>query len=268
MNNTQPQDNVTLPTVSIITVCFNAEDSIKATLENILEQSYRPLELVIIDGASADSTCNIIKSMLPLFSENGISVDFISEPDKGIQDAYNKATRRATGDWLIYINSGDRIYSPELFHRVFNCPNVLNSDVVYGNILLVDHRKGDARIRTYKSQLSYDFFMKTTICHQAVIFRRSIFEVYGYYDLSFKIAADYDRLLVFFIKQAKFQYINETVGIFVNDGISSINLQSLYRERMAIIRKRTGSLRLWVVVYHYWLMGKTFMLKMVNKVFR
>ena len=118
--------------ISIITVVYNSEKYIRRTIESIVGQDYPAIEYIIIDGKSKDSTMQIVNEY-----RDRIAV-VISEPDKGLYDAMNKGLRLATGDYVLYINSGDALPSPTLMSDIFgNAP--ADSDVIYGD---THHRRG------------------------------------------------------------------------------------------------------------------------------
>ena len=95
------------PLISIITACFNNEKTINDTIESILNQTYISLEYILVDGSSSDSTVNFIESYERKFQEKRIQYKWISEPDNGIYDAWNKGLERATGDWIVFIGGDD-----------------------------------------------------------------------------------------------------------------------------------------------------------------
>ena len=97
--------------LSIITVCFNAENTIEKTIKSILEQTSTEFEWVVVDGKSTDTTNEIIKKYLQEFERKGVKVNYRSESDKGIYDAMNKGAQRATGEYLTYMNADDLYYT-------------------------------------------------------------------------------------------------------------------------------------------------------------
>lgn len=103
--------------ITVVTVCFNAENVIEETLQSILEQTYKSLEYIIIDGNSKDNTCHIIKKYKPLFITKGVLFKFISEKDNGIYDAMNKGIRQATGKWINFMTVGVQNLSPAFMKK-------------------------------------------------------------------------------------------------------------------------------------------------------
>ena len=95
------------PLVSVITVCFNAENCIIPTMDSVLAQDYPNLQYILIDGASTDSTLQLIRSKEKDFADRNIPLVIVSEPDKGIYDAMNKGLKLAKGKWINFMNAGD-----------------------------------------------------------------------------------------------------------------------------------------------------------------
>jgi len=109
--------------ISIITISYNSVKTIKATLNSILEQSYRPLEYVLVDGLSKDGTIEMIESYIHKFHESGIEVQFISEKDSGIYNAMNKGIKLCTGDIIGILNSNDRYSENSIVKEIAECFN-------------------------------------------------------------------------------------------------------------------------------------------------
>lgn len=110
--NKQPSRISDRPKITIITVCFNAGDALVMTMDNVLAQQYEPLEYIVIDGGSTDSSTDEIR-------KRGDRIyKWVSEPDKGIYDAMNKGAAMATGDWVMFINAGDALADGHVLERV------------------------------------------------------------------------------------------------------------------------------------------------------
>ena len=129
------------PTFSIITITYNAERWLERTILSVLSQSYPNIEYILIDGASKDKTVEIIKQY-----ESGIA-SWISEPDKGLYDAMNKGLRRATGDYVWFLNAGDTLYTADTVQRIVASlkKKVSLPDVIYGETRIVEI-VGDAQV--------------------------------------------------------------------------------------------------------------------------
>lgn len=189
--------------VSIITVTFNSEATIKDTLLSIKEQSYKDIEHIIIDGASVDNTINVLK-------ENGHSGPLLSEPDKGIYDAMNKGIKMATGDIIGILNSDDFYPDNLVIEKVVKSFASGDCDGVYGDLMYVDAlyvkkilRKWIAGI--YNRKLFYKGWMPP---HPTFFVRKEVYEKYGFFNLDFKTSSDYELLLRFmFLNNIRVKYI-------------------------------------------------------------
>ena len=126
--------------LSIITVCFNAENTIEKTIKSILEQTSTEFEWVVVDGKSTDTTNEIIKKYLPEFECKGVKVNYCSENDKGIYDAMNKGAQRATGEYLTYMNADDLYYKNDSIERVITILENTSEDIVYGDCCFIKPR--------------------------------------------------------------------------------------------------------------------------------
>lgn len=209
--------------ISIITVAYNNRFGLEETIKSVIGQSYKNIEFIIIDGGSNDGS----KELLENYSSQ---INFwASEPDKGIYNAMNKGITKATGDYLIFMNSGDRFSSPEILEKI--TPNFANQDIIYGNAYyeLEDRKKYEYRI---PSKITLGTLLKEPICHQSAFFRKELFTKYGMYDEGNKIASDWTFMMDLFIHHNISQkYINEFISIFEKTGISSTNTDLSHGEQ-------------------------------------
>lgn len=189
--------------VSIITVTFNSEATIKDTLLSVKGQSYKDIEHIIIDGASVDNTINVLK-------QNGHTGPLLSEPDKGIYDAMNKGIKMATGDIIGILNSDDFYPDNGVIEKVVNSFASGDCDGVYGDLMYVDAQFVNKILRKwiagiYNRKLFYKGWMPP---HPTFFVRKEIYEKYGYFNLNFKTSSDYELLLRFmFLNNIKVKYI-------------------------------------------------------------
>jgi glycosyltransferase involved in cell wall biosynthesis len=182
------------PVISIITIVFNGEKHLEQTIRSVLDQTYRHIQYIIIDGGSTDQSVNIIKKY-----EKDIYY-WISEKDKGISDAFNKGIARATGDVIGIINADDW-FEPDAFERV--AAQIADADICYGDIQLWKNEKRELIQKGNLQLLSREM----TIHHATVFVKREIYESYGGFDLQYRCAMDYDLLLRFKVKNCRFAYI-------------------------------------------------------------
>lgn len=182
--------------VSIITVVYKNKDTIKDAIESVLNQTYKNIEYIIVDGASTDGTVEIIKSY-------GNKIDkFISEPDNGIYDAMNKGIKLATGDIIGFLNSDDFYASNNVLEKVTNEFIDKKVDSVYGDLVYVDNKDVTKVVRYWKSKPYKEGLFKKGWHppHPTFFVKREIYEKYGKFRLEFKIAADYELMLRFLEK--------------------------------------------------------------------
>src|ERR1700761_112956 len=118
------------PRLSIITIVYNNASDIERTILSVINQTYKNIEYIIIDGASTDGTLNIIGKYRDSISK------LVSEPDKGIYDAMNKGLQQATGDYVLFMNSGDEIYAGDTVEKIFNTEP--DADIYYGETEMIN----------------------------------------------------------------------------------------------------------------------------------
>lgn len=197
--------------ISVVTVVYNSENTIEETLCSVINQSYKNIEYIVIDGGSTDGTIEEIvknKQVIKLF---------ISEPDQGIYDAMNKALKLASGDFLIFMNAGDTFFSNNAIEEFVKV--ITNKDAVYyGDAIYINRL-------TNKTNLRGGYFnkyrlAKTNICHQTIFYPKVVFKSYTY-NLKYKLFADWANNMQLY-KKHKFIYLNQTISYFDSGGISAI----------------------------------------------
>lgn len=223
--------------ISVITISYNSKNSIERTFQSVLKQSYRPLEYVLVDGGSTDGTLELIKKYMPVFKEANISVNFKSEKDKGISDAFNKGIERATGSIIGITNSDDCIAENALekVARAFE----KTTDIVCGNCVWKDNVNGISYVRRSKidkiDRLKYEMVLMHPTCYV----RKSTYEKYGVFDITLKYVMDKDLMARFYRNKAQFKYISEILAIMSAGGASDLNTKKVYREGV-IVATRNG----------------------------
>lgn len=193
--------------ISIITATYNSAKTVRDTFRAVLSQSYPNYEYIVIDGGSKDGTVDIIREYEPLF---GGRMRWISEPDEGIYDAMNKGLGMATGDVVGLLNSDDFYTSCNILSRVASAFNDNDVDAVYGDIHFV--HDGDLKkcVRYYSSRPFRRWWMRFGFmpAHPSFYCRRSVYEKYGAFDLTYKVAADFECLLrLIFIHRIRTKYL-------------------------------------------------------------
>jgi glycosyltransferase involved in cell wall biosynthesis len=188
--------------ISIVTVCYNSANTILSTLDSVSQQDYSNIEHVIIDGASKDGTLNIINSHLPA---NKVVV---SEPDNGIYDAMNKGIKLASGEIIGTLNADDFYIENDVVSEVANIFEDSTIEACFADLVYVDQTDTDKVVRYWKSQLyTVGLFKQGWMpAHPTFFVRKSVYERLGYFDLNYKIAADFE-LLFRFIEKNKIKTI-------------------------------------------------------------
>ncbi len=203
--------------LSIITVCFNAEKTIRRCVSSVLEVKNVDYEYLIVDGKSTDSTVEIAEQFVPMFQKKGVPYQIISEKDSGIYNAMNKAIERSNGDWIIYLNSDDYFFSPNSLNLFMNDDTCDLYDVIYGDVMVLSDGKVSLQkprdIERLKSGTEMPF------CHQSTFTKKAALLKYPF-DERYQIIADIDSYLRMYEAGLKFKYIPECISVFSNDGVS------------------------------------------------
>jgi glycosyltransferase involved in cell wall biosynthesis len=177
--------------VSIITICYNSEATIRETITSVLSQSYSDIEYIIVDGQSKDSTCDIVRS----FGDK-ISI-FVSEPDKGIYDAMNKGVKLATGDVIGILNSDDFYADANVISDIVSTFKSTGAQGVYADLVYVDRENINKVTRTWKSG-NYEegkFLFGWMPPHPTFFVKREVYEAYGHYTTELRSSSDYEFML-------------------------------------------------------------------------
>ena len=179
------------PKISIITVSYNSQCTIKHTIDSFSSQTYKNKEYILIDGASMDWTLDILD-----FKKDEID-NFVSEPDGGIYDAMNKGIKAANGDIVGILNSDDFYYNQDVLSKVAKVFEDTDCDCLYGDLVFVN--KVDARkiVRYWKSgKFKKNHLTKGWMLpHPTFFVKKEIYQKYGLYNTTLKSAADYEMIL-------------------------------------------------------------------------
>lgn len=234
--------------ISLLTVSFNSEATIRDTIESILSQVYKDIEYIVVDGNSTDGTVNILKSY-----GSGIS-KWISEPDNGIYDAMNKAIKMASGEVIGILNSDDFYVNNKIVSSVAREFSDLSIDVVFGDLVFVDPQDLNKTVRKYSSAKwnPHKFAWGFMPAHPTVFVRRKYYEMFGLFKTDYKIAADYELLIRFlYVHKLKYHYLQLTMVKMRRGGVSSRNLMSNIILNKEIIRgcRENGIKTNWLKVY-------------------
>lgn len=226
--------------VSIITVTYNNAATLADTIESVYQQTYQDIEYWIIDGASNDSTLDIIHENVERFQGR---LHYISEPDKGIFDAMNKGIERCHGDIIGTLNADDYFTSDNIIEEVVKTFSKKDVDVVYGDIHFIHADSPDKTVRYYSSALFHPFWLRFGFmpAHPSLYVRREVYQEVGPYSLDFTIASDFDMMIrIFRLRKSRYAYLRKDFVTMRTGGISTRNLHNrlvIAKEQAAACRK-------------------------------
>lgn len=223
------------PLISVITITFNAAETLPATLSSVASQSFKDFEHLIIDGASTDDTLSIARR------EGVAGLRLISEPDNGLYDAMNKGLRYANGEYVVFLNAGDAFHSKDTLAQYAKAA-AAKADIIYGDTVIVDSERNviGPRHLSAPDVLHFKSFSKgMLICHQAFMVRRKIAPQY---DLSYRFSADYDWTIRCIKNTTPSRCVNlKQVTIdYLSDGMTDKNKIASLKERFHIMTHYYG----------------------------
>lgn len=225
--------------VSIITVCFNSAETIEDTIRSVLNQDYQQIEYIIVDGQSSDDTVSIVKS-------HSRHIDrFISEPDNGIYDAMNKGIKLATGDIVGFLNADDFYADNDVIEKIAGVMQSNDVGCCYGDLEYVAPDNPGKTVRRWKSQPYQSGLFKKGWHppHPTFFAKKSVFDKYGGFDLSYDVGGDYELMLRFLKKyNIKSCYIPSVLVKMKIGGKSNKNLWQIIKANIECYRawKKNG----------------------------
>src|SRR6185312_9798624 len=220
------------PKISVITIVFNNAADIERTMLSVLEQTYVNIEYIIVDGLSTDGTIDIIKKY------EGNLAKLISEKDEGIYDAMNKGLSAATGDYVLFMNSGDEIYAKDTVANVF--ANAEDADIYYGETEMIDSTGKSLGQRRHKAPDVFtwrSFKYGMSVSHQAIYVKRTIAEPF---DRRYHLSADIDWILKAAKKAGKIVNVHQYVAKYLVGGMSKKRHRQSLQERFDIMKRHYG----------------------------
>lgn len=238
---------------SVITVTYNAETTLQRTLESVERQSFvSRIEHIIIDGASTDNTLPLIDAYRD--RNPGMRLIVKSERDRGIYDAMNKGLMAASGEFVCFLNAGDRFHCDSLIEDIFSGRDVAGVGVIYGNTDIVDNQGvfiSPRRLAPPQSLSWKSFRSGMLVCHQSFYARRDLCEPY---DLRYRFSSDFDWCIRV-MKKAKADYtllyIKEPVFTdYLSEGMTTRNRMKSLRERFRIMSRHYGFVS--TLSFHCW----------------
>ncbi|GAB2985583.1 glycosyltransferase family 2 protein [Mucilaginibacter puniceus] len=222
------------PVLSVITVVYNNVSHIERTLLSVLNQTYPHIEYIVIDGASTDGTVQVIEKYKDRIAK------LISEPDKGIYDAMNKGLALATGDYVLFMNSGDEIYAPKTVTQVFASAD--NADIYYGETEMINDKGESLGQRRHKAPANFtwrSFKYGMSVSHQAIYIKRALVEPY---DAQYQLSSDIDWIIRAAKKAKTIVNVNQYVAKYLVGGMSKAKHRQSLQERFDIMKRYYGLL--------------------------
>ncbi|MBQ7683994.1 MAG: glycosyltransferase, partial [Bacteroidaceae bacterium] len=233
------------PLISIITVTYNAEATLERTLHSIEAQTYPHIEHILIDGCSTDHTMSQIQRYVERNGGKSRTIRVIREPDNGLYDAMNKGIQQATGDYLVFLNAGDRLHEPTTIEHLAARSDWqrgrVNYAVLYGETDLVDdggnflrHR----RLRAPEKLTSKSFRSGMLVCHQSFYVRTDLAKATPY-DLRYRYSADYDWCIRLMQRAEKrrLRFLNTHLILtdYLSEGLTTTNHRKSLLERLRLM---------------------------------
>jgi glycosyltransferase involved in cell wall biosynthesis len=237
------------PKFSVITITYNAEQTLEDTIQSVITQNYHHIEYIIVDGASKDGTMKIVERY-----RDKISV-VVSEPDRGLYDAMNKGMHLATGDYLCFLNAGDCFHEDDTLLNVVHSLNGKSElpDIIYGNTALVDSEGHFLRMRRLAppERLNWRSFRHgMLVCHQAFFMKRTKAVDY---DLRYRFSADFDWCIRCMKRSETMHNTHLTLIDYLSEGMTTQNHKASLKERFRIMAHHYGwfttiAMHAWFVV--------------------
>ena len=219
--------------ITIITVCWNSKKYLKTAIESVLNQTYKDIEYIIVDGASTDGTLEVIRHYEPLFNKR---MRWISERDNGIYDAMNKGINMSSGDVIGLLNSDDFYISRDSLEKIASTFITKNVDSVYANLYYVKELDTDKIVRSWKSGNRRPFSRGWHPAHPSFFVKKEVYDKYGTFNLDYKIAADFEIMLRFLEKYAiSSYYIEEYIVKMRLGGESNKNIKNIKKGKNEIL---------------------------------
>ena len=262
MNQDKTQ-NTSLPLITIATVTYNAGATLQRTLDSVAAQDYNRIEHLIIDGLSTDNTLSLVQRYVEQ-NNNRHQIRLTSEPDDGLYDAMNKALTLAAGDYVVFLNAGDKLHSQDTISEIVKCAQWRkgrnsNPAILYGETDLVDDEGKFVRHRrlTAPETLTWKNFLSgMRVCHQSFYVRSDIAKSESY-NLNFRYSADYDWCIRIMRHAEKrglpMANVGEILTDYLAEGMTTRHQRASLFERLRIMARHYGwfaalASHLWIVV--------------------
>ncbi|MDZ7879280.1 MAG: glycosyltransferase family 2 protein [Saprospiraceae bacterium] len=224
---------------SIITIVYNGESLIEGTMQSVLNQTFTNYEYLIIDGQSKDKTFKIVEN---LQTKHPLSIKAISERDKGLYDAMNKGLGLARGEFIVFLNAGDRFFESTTLEKVAKCVTP-DTDILFGETMLVNDgrqhmgTRTDLTVQKLPRQLTWRRLRYgMVVCHQSFFARRTLAESY----MDNNLAADIDWVIRCLKKSKTTVHTQTIIAEYLMGGVSKIRHQQSLKDRYAVLSTHFG----------------------------
>lgn len=231
------------PKISIITITYNSEKTLEETIRSVVSQEYDNLEYIIIDGGSKDHTLDIVNKY-----QDKIAY-VVSEPDKGISDAFNKGIKAATGEIIGILNSDD-VMLPDTLHAI--AENYYRTIDIYSLNVIIWDEKNNIKVQEIPDLKFSISKVGHHIAHQGRFISKSAYEKYGMYDVRLKYMMDFDLLKRMYDQKAVFKYIDHNASLYRMGGATSDDESKKLNDRRLVVLNNGGSIYryYYLVSYH------------------
>jgi glycosyltransferase involved in cell wall biosynthesis len=219
------------PLISIITVNLNDVEGLIRTMTSVFGQTFKEFEYIVIDGGSTDGSKEYIES-------HSDKIDcWVSEKDSGIYNAMNKGIKKSTGEYLLFLNSGDWLFENKVLENV--AYKLAGCDVLYGNMVKVfPDGKQLLDKGVNGNEITFKTFAEGTLNHSSSLIKRNLFIKYGFYDENLKIVSDWKFFLITLgLNKSEVRYLDSTISCFDMTGISNANIELRNSERLKVLRE-------------------------------
>lgn len=239
------------PKISIITAVLNDPIGLLKTIESIKNQTYDHLEHIVIDGGSKQDCIDLLKNNNHLISY------WISEPDKGISDAFNKGIKRATGDYVCFLGAGDNFYDNNMLSEIFNnlTQSEINTcDIIAGKIQRVSITGAPLWVapKNIKNFNKNTLLFKLGLPHQGMFMHKRYFNHYGLFDPKVNYSMDYELLLRSFGAFPKIKLIDKIIANWVEGGVGTGKILEIYQEYHDIkMRHKIAPVYILNLIHHW-----------------
>lgn len=224
-----------MPILSIITINRNNKDGLLRTLNSLDMQGYKEFELIVIDGASSDGSQAVVEQHNHLISYA------VSEPDNGIYHAMNKGWQKASGEYCIFLNSGDSLVDDKVLMNAIPYLEKADADIFYGNMM--GHDKNSSYVSEFKNPPSLIYFFWHYLPHPCTFFKRSLLLKHEGYFEQYRIISDWAFFVTCFLDGASFKHIPLLISNFYTDGISSTENHLAAQEKQTIFNNEFAFLK-------------------------